>query len=153
WLPGDVVPGGDDVYPGTLKELAVELGVADNVFLLGWRDDLPRVIQEANIVALPTHTEGFGRCILEGMILHRPVVATPVGGIMDQITDGETGLLFPVGDDKKLSAHLKRLTVDADYAARLAEKANRMVRQRFTPQLHTERVLHALKCAAGQDDM
>ena len=147
WLAGDVV-GNDYSYLEYLKDLAGELGVSENVYFLGWRDDIPAIMAQSDVVVLPTHTEGFGRVILEAMLLRRPAVATPVGGIKDLIQDGQDGLFFPVDDDKALAQHLVRLTTDSQFAAELIEKGYKTATEKFNPEIHTKRVHTALARAA-----
>jgi len=160
WLAGDVV-GPDEGYCRRLERLVAEWNLRENVHFLGWRHDVPAIMAQADIVVHPSHEEGFGHVILEGMLLRRPVVATPVGGIQDSIRDGENGLLFSVGDAALLAAHIRRLHEAPEWAARLAEAGYRTVTERFAPERHTQRVLAALaravtcgpaRCSARSSD-
>jgi len=143
WLAGDA-PGNDQSYMAYLHQLVDELSLSDNVYFLGWRNDVPAIIIQADIVVLPSHVEGFGHVVLEAMLLRRPIVATPVGGIKDSIEDGVNGLLFSVDDDEKLAAHLKRLSTDNQYVSMLIENGYRTATQRFSPENHTKKVMEAL---------
>lgn len=147
WLAGDVV-GNDYSYLEYLKDLAGELGVSENVYFLGWRDDIPAVMVQSDIVVLPTHTEGFGRVTLEAMLLRRPAVTTPAGGMKDSIQDGHDGLFFPIDDDETLARQLVRLVTDTQFAAKLIENGYKTVTEKFNPEIHTERVRTALAYAA-----
>jgi len=148
WLAGDVV-GNDYSYLEYLKDLADELGVSKNVHFLGWRDDIPAIMAQSDVVVLPTHTEGFGRVALEAMLLRRPAVTTSVGGMKDSIQDGHDGLFFPVDDDEALARQLVRLVTDTRFAAKLIENGYKTVTEKFNPKVHTERVLAALTAAVG----
>jgi glycosyltransferase involved in cell wall biosynthesis len=147
WLAGDVV-GHNYSYLDYLKDLVSELGVSENVHFLGWRHDMPAVMAKSDIVVLPTHTEGFGRVALEAMLLRRPVVTTPAGGMKDSVQDGYDGLFFPVDDDEVLARQIVRLVTDTQYSAKLVENGHKTVTERFNPEVHTERVLAALSIAA-----
>ena len=148
WLAGDVV-GSDNSYLEYLKILVRDLDIAENVYFLGWRHDIPAVMTRSDIVVLPTHTEGFGRVTLEAMLLRRPAVTTPAGGMKDSIQDGHDGLFFPVDDDDSLARHLLRLSFDSQFAARLIKNGYRTVTEKFHPQAHHKRVLAVLTRAAG----
>ncbi len=134
WLAGDESPGSRARYREHLQALIAQLGVENNVHLLGWRDDLPAIMARADVVLLPTHTEGLPRVLEEAMLLKKPVITTPVGGIPDLITDQETGLLVPIEDERAVCAALARLRDDAALVQKLTESAYRRVRELVTPQ-------------------
>lgn len=149
WIAGDVV-GNDLSYQHYLHNLAEELNVSQNVRLLGWRYDVPAIMTKADIIVLPTHSEGFGHVVLEAMLLRKPVIATPVGGIKDSITDGVNGLIFPVNDDKVLASKIKLLHSDKQLVSSLTENGYRTVTEQFNPENHTkkfvEALTHAVQC-------
>jgi glycosyltransferase involved in cell wall biosynthesis len=66
--------------------------------------------------------------VLEAMASGRPVVTTSVGGIIDMIVDGESGLLVPPGDESKLAAAIGRVLADGDLRSRLGVGAQKKVR-------------------------
>lgn len=143
WLAGDIV-GNDRSYLEYLQSLAKGLEVSQNVHFLGWRYDVPAVMSRADIVVFPTHSEGFGHVVLEAMLLRRPIVATPVGGIKDSIEDGVNGLTFPVDDDAALARQIKRICTDGELTARLTDNGYKTVTERFAPDVHTKKVQDAL---------
>jgi len=76
--------------------------------------------------------EGFGLTVAEAMWKARPVIASRVGGIQDQIVDGESGLLIDDPTDlAAFGAAIERVLADADLAARLGVGARQRVRERF----------------------
>jgi len=77
--------------------------------------------------------------VLEAMASGRPVIATRVGGIVDMIVDGDSGLLVPPGDEDELGEAMARLLNDADLRARVAAGAQERV-QRFTASAVVERL-------------
>jgi glycosyltransferase involved in cell wall biosynthesis len=95
-------------------------------------DELQRLYGRAAVVVCPSHREGFGVVCAEAMAHGRPVVASAVGGLLDLVVDGETGLLVPPGDVVSLRAALERLLADPDLRRRMGEAARDRVRARFS---------------------
>jgi glycosyltransferase involved in cell wall biosynthesis len=69
---------------------------------------------------------------LEGMAMTKPIVATRINGITEQITDGETGLLVPFKDANALANAINRLINDRDLALRLGMNARQKVEKDFS---------------------
>jgi glycogen synthase len=106
-------------------------------------DELGRFYDRAAIVAVPSHREGFGVVCAEAMAHGRPVVAGAVGGLLDLVVDGHTGLLFPPRDVPALGAALRRLLADEGLRRRLGENARERVREHFSWERVTELTLQA----------
>lgn len=94
WLCGSVAAGNSDAYPKELRKLAKDHNIEQRVYFLGWREDVPSVMAECDIVVLTSISEGFGRVLLEAMCLRKPVIATRVGGIPEVVRDGIDGILI-----------------------------------------------------------
>ncbi|HEV8153612.1 MAG TPA: glycosyltransferase [Solirubrobacteraceae bacterium] len=132
---------GRDPEARRLRSLAADHGVADRVVLLGRvsRADLPALMRSADaVVAVPWY-EPFGIVPLEAMACGVPVVASAVGGMIDTVVDGVTGLHVPPRDPERLARALDGLLADADRRARLGAGGVRRARQLFD----WERVSHA----------
>ena len=82
-------------------------------------DELLGLYVRSSVVACPSHREGFGVVCAEAMAHGRPVVAAAVGGLLDLVVDGETGLLVPPRDAVALRAALERLLADGALRRRL----------------------------------
>lgn len=135
WVAGGFHPSGPNRnYLNETKAIARRLGVADRVEWLGLRNDMPQVIRAATCAVVPTHTEGHPRVLLEIMALGCPVASTPVGGIMDMILPGVTGLLFDVDQSEGLALCVDKLVGDPTAAARMAGQARAFVRESFRPE-------------------
>ena len=94
-------------------------------------DELERLYERAAVVVCPSRREGFGVVCAEAMAHGRPVVASAVGGLLDLVVDGETGLLVPARDPAALRGALERLLGDAELRERLGAAARERIRQRF----------------------
>jgi glycosyltransferase involved in cell wall biosynthesis len=79
--------------------------------------------ERAAVVAVPSRREGYGIVAREAMAWGRPVVASAVGGLLDAVEDGVTGLLVPPRDVGALRAALERLLADAALRVRLGAAA------------------------------
>jgi glycosyltransferase involved in cell wall biosynthesis len=130
---------GEVSYAEALHERAKTLGIVDRVHLLGFRQDVPQLMQLSDVVV---HTsiapEPFGRVIVEGMLACRPVVATRAGGVMEIIEDGVSGVLVPPGDAKALARVLADLLADPSKSNALATAGYTVALDRFSPRAMLE---------------
>lgn len=99
---------GDGQDRPSLGRRASEGALAGRVTFLGWRDDLPALYADLDVVVLSSHNEGTPTSIIEAMAAARAIVATAVGGVPDLLPPG-TGLLVPAGDVAALAAAIQRL--------------------------------------------
>jgi glycosyltransferase involved in cell wall biosynthesis len=112
-----------------LRALATSLDVADRVELPGWVDlaEKRRRLAAATAFVLPSHIEGVPISLLEAMASGLPSVVTPVGGILDAVSDEAEALVVPVGDDPALACAILRLFESPALARRLGEAARARV--------------------------
>lgn len=111
--------------------------------------ELGSYYERAAVVCVPSRREGYGVVAREAMAYGRPVVASAVGGLLDAVEDGATGLLVPPGDVAALRAALKELLGDADLRRRLGGAARVRARERFSWDRATELTLAAYRDALG----
>ena len=110
-------------------------------------DELAALYERAAVVACPSHREGFGVVCAEAMAYGRPVVAGAVGGLLDLVIDGETGLLVPPGDVAALRAALERLLGDAELRRRLGAGARKRARALLSWPAVTDATIRAYEDA------
>ncbi|MEK7328905.1 MAG: glycosyltransferase [Chloroflexota bacterium] len=91
---------------GELRSTLEAQGHKDAVRFLGWRSDVPSVMADIDVLAVPSLWEGFGLVTLEAMALSKPVVASRVSALPEIVASGETGLLVPPADPKALAGAL-----------------------------------------------
>jgi glycosyltransferase involved in cell wall biosynthesis len=108
---------------------------------------LPPLYERAAVVAVPSHREGFGVACAEAMAHARPVVASAVGGLLDLVVDGETGVLVPPRDVPALRGALERLLADPDLRRRLGEAGRARVQERFSWPAVTDATIAAYEDA------
>jgi glycosyltransferase involved in cell wall biosynthesis len=133
---------GPDEQP--LKHMAATLGVTSAVSFVGFRTDMRRIYNSADIVVQSSTSEGMPNVILEAMAMERPVVATEVGGTPELIVHGKHGLLVPPGSVADLSKALCQVMSDRSAAAEMSTHAARRVRLHFdsSSRLDTMRALY-----------
>jgi glycosyltransferase involved in cell wall biosynthesis len=112
-------------------------------------DELGPLYEQAAVVACPSHREGFGVVCAEAMAYGRPVVAGAVGGLLDLVVDGETGLLVPPRDAGALRAALERLLGDSDLRRRLGAAARERIQERFAWPAVTDATIAAYEEAVA----
>ncbi|MEW6359378.1 MAG: glycosyltransferase family 4 protein [Planctomycetota bacterium] len=116
---------------GALRRKMAALGIADQVLLLGHRDDTHDLYAAMDIFVLPSLWEGRPYALLEAMAAGRPVVASDVCGLGDVIEDGANGLLVPVGEAARLAEAVARLGRDSELRRRLGRAARQTVETRY----------------------
>lgn len=131
---------GDGPLRPLLERRAAELGIADRVIFAGFQSDPLSFVADMDIFALTSEREGMPRVILEAMLLGKPVVASRVTGVTDLVLEGETGLLFPMGDAGGCAASLGRLGSDPDLRARFGSRGAERVRQLFSIESYVQGV-------------
>ena len=105
--------------------------------------------ERAAVVAAPSRREGYGVAAREAMAWGRPVVASAVGGLVDAVEDGVTGLLVPPRDPAALRAALERLLGDAELRARLGAAAREHVRTELSPEAAGKALVAAYEAATA----
>ena len=134
---------GDGPQMGALRDLARSLGVVSSTVFLGYRDDIPEVFANLDLLVLSSDTEGLPNVVLEAMAMGVPVVATAVGGTPEVVEDRATGLLVPRDDEAALASAIIESLVSRDAAEERARRARAMVEKEFAMEALIQRT-HAL---------
>ena len=135
---------GDGPERPRLERLAGELDLSRAVRFLGWREDVGAILRDAaDIFASASAAESFMLTGVEAAAFGVPVVATAVGGVVEQVRDGETGLLVPPHDPPALAAALRALIDDPELRRRLGAAGRTLVRERFTIQRNAQELAAA----------
>jgi glycosyltransferase involved in cell wall biosynthesis len=115
------------------RNLAHRLGIADRVRFVGWVPEpvTRELLGASDVLVLPSRFEGLPMAVIEAMAYELAVIATPVGAVPDAISDGESGLLIPVGDVRQLANALIRLVEDVELRERLQKAARCRFLARF----------------------
>jgi len=121
----------DNTLGRHLEQLSRTLGIKQHVTFLGLRPDVSRILNNLDVFALSSHTEGFSIACIEAMACGVPVVATRSGG-PEQILECGAGILVPTGDPESLAVAIERVTSSKDFAASLSARAMQRVHERYS---------------------
>lgn len=112
---------------------AARAGIAARLCFPGWLEGaaVAATLAEADLVVLPSYYESLPVSIVEAMANGVATVATPVGGLPELLTDGESVCFVPVGDSRALAEVLERLLTDIALRARIAAGGYQVFRDRL----------------------
>ena len=120
---------GEGALRGECQELARKQGLEERVLFPGQVRDIPAWYAMADGAVSASRSEGLPFNVIEAMYAGLPVVASEVKGHSDLIKDGETGLLYPYGDESACAESVRRLLEDEALRERLAWNAKAQVKQ------------------------
>lgn len=106
-----------------LKNFVKELDLNRNVKFLGFRKDVSELLNSCDCVGLFSYREGLGKCLIEGMIAEKPVIATDTRGPRELINDNENGFLVKLKDEKTLAKKIERLYKEKDLQNKFIKKS------------------------------
>jgi glycosyltransferase involved in cell wall biosynthesis len=123
---------GDGPRKRELQDLVIARGLGRHVEFLGHRDDVPSLLASADAFVLPSRSEAFPNSVIEAMAAGLPVVASAVGGLLDLIDGGRTGILVPPSDSDALTSALRFLVENPARAASMGRAARTEIQQRYS---------------------
>jgi N-acetyl-alpha-D-glucosaminyl L-malate synthase BshA len=130
-IPCVLVMVGDGPDRPAAEDEARTLGVADSVFFLGKIEAVAPLLAGADAFLLPSATESFGLSALEAIASGVPVVGSDVGGLPEVVTNGVTGLLYPVGDVDSMAAGVVSILRDPARQSAMSAAGAADARRRF----------------------
>lgn len=102
----------------------------------GYREDMPEVFSQANIVVLPTsYGEGVPKILLEAASCGRPIVATDIPGCREIVRHNENGLLIPPPDSKALADAIEFLIKNPELRAKMGARGRKIVEAEFSKEI------------------
>ncbi len=106
-----------------LQSFAQQQGIAEQVILTGYREDIPTLLALADVVAMPSLWEGLPIALVEAMNMSKPVVGTTAGGMGSAIDNEQTGFIVPFKDYELLAEKLIFLLKNSELAHVMGSKA------------------------------
>ena len=123
---------GDGPLRPHLESEARKLNLHDNLIFTGFRSDILELLSIIDILVIPSILEGFPMITLEAMAVGKPIVATNINGITEQILDSTEGILVPPKDPKALTTAILKLLHDKELSTRLGLAARTKVERCFS---------------------
>jgi glycosyltransferase involved in cell wall biosynthesis len=123
-------------YEEDLRRYIAENDLGNRIKLLGFKKNVPAFLNAMDIFVLASiGPEAFGRVILEAKLMAKPVVATAGGGVIEQIVNGETGLLVPMNDVQSMAAAIEEYVTDMDCARRIGVDARTDAEENYSVKM------------------
>jgi glycosyltransferase involved in cell wall biosynthesis len=129
--PWELLLLGDGDLEQDCRELATRLGLGPQAHFRGFQTDLMPYLRAAEVVAVPSYSEGLPRALLEGMAAGLAPVASDIGGVREALEAPRYGLSFPPGDTDALARQLAELWGSAELRRDLGERARARVVSRY----------------------
>jgi glycosyltransferase involved in cell wall biosynthesis len=136
-----------------LERRCVELGIEGRVHFAGHVERMGEAYANADVIVLPSYSEGVPRVIMEAYASSLPVIGSDIPGIQELVVDGVTGVLIPVADADAVSRALERIDADRDEADRFGVCGRKLVEERFSAsrqaneyQVDYRRLVQTIRC-------
>jgi L-malate glycosyltransferase len=138
-------------YLEQLRRRAAELELGERAHFLGERADVPEILGAADLLLAPSWEEPFGRSIVEAMAAGVTVVATDVGGPVEIVADGATGLLLAPRRPEAWAAAIEPLLAEPGRAAAMGARGRELARERFGIERHAAAVGAVYEAVASRE--
>jgi len=136
-----------------LGRRAEQFALKEKFRLLGWRDDIPRLMRCADLFTLPTYYfEGLPVSILEAMACGKPVVATKHRGCEDTVVDGATGFLVGIRNPDDLAGKIGTLLDDTSLRDEMGQAGRKRVEEHFEIGQCTTTIVEVLEQACHRGE-
>jgi len=130
---------GGGVLHEYIKQEAIDKGLSQNVFFLGFRKDIPELLAASDCLLLSSKVEGVPGVILEAGTQRIPSISTNVGGVSEVLLNGKTGFLIENFDKDQFRNKLKELMLNSPLRKELGENAFTMISKGFDPELNAKK--------------
>ena len=128
--------------PSSLNAQDVDkLSEYSGVLFLGHVDDMVPLLDDCDVVVLPSYREGTPRILIEAAAMEKPIVATDIAGCRGLVVDGENGFLVPVKSVEPLANAIERLVLDAELRERFGRRGREIVLAKFDEKIVLNRTL------------
>ncbi|MGB2651008.1 MAG: glycosyltransferase family 4 protein, partial [Candidatus Omnitrophota bacterium] len=137
-----VIGDGPDI--GKVREEAEKTGI--KIEFKGYMkyEEMTQYYRSSSVVVFPSiYPETFGIVGIEAGAFERPIVAFNVGGVSEWLTDGENGFLIKPYDIEEMAEKVEMLLKNKDTAAKMGTRGREIVEQRFSPEVHIDKLLSA----------
>ncbi|MDE0636462.1 MAG: glycosyltransferase family 4 protein [Candidatus Poribacteria bacterium] len=123
-------------YDKEVRQLVSEYKLEDVIYFTGHRDDMPRVMQELDLLV----TLSAGSVIAEAMASGKTVIGTPIGSTSEMIVDGVTGYVVPLDSIETISDKIVQLVTDFDKCKQMGKAARKHAEEAFSIEKHVQKI-------------
>lgn len=131
---------GDGPLRKELEDRVAKMGLTDHFLFLGWKNEVPEILNACDVFVMCSKNEGMGRAFVEAQAAGVPCIGTSVGGIPDVISANETGFLVHPEDSLALSDIL----IDLYNNPEKLSEMSRACRKWVDPQFSAKRMVETL---------
>ena len=149
-MPAQLILIGDGPDRSAAEWLVHDLRLQGRVHFLGKQERVNELLPLADLLLMPSELESFGLAALEAMACKVPSIATRVGGVPELIDDGETGLLYEVGDVEGMAEGALSLLRDRERLDAMREAGRRTAQKRFCASLVVPQYVRYYEKTVGQ---
>ncbi len=128
----------DENLAAPVRSLMSTLGLGDRFRLVGFRSDVPRILNDLDLVVLASTSEGMPLVTLEAMATGKALVVTRCGGAPEVVDDGHTGLVVPVADAEAMAEAIVQLLRDKD-----VRQMGACARERVTKEFSIQKMIRS----------
>ncbi len=116
-----------------LEKLVTDNNLTDRVNFVGSvpQAETVKYLNQADIFIRPSLSEGLGNSFLEAMAVGLPIIGTPVGGIVDFLKDGETGMFCQVSDPQSIATQAEKITNNPELRLKLINNGQNLVTEKY----------------------
>lgn len=144
---------GNESHEEQVRRITIELGVEENVVFTGELPDALGAYAAMDVLALTSaQPEPFGNVVMEAMVMGVPVIATNIGGSLDQVLDGITGFLIPPANPEALAEAIEKLIKNPELRQRMGAAGAERVRRNFSLQEMVRKIEQVLTEALPEPD-
>jgi len=123
---------GDGKIKKEIEALVAELGLKENIKLLGFREDVHKLLHLIDVFVLSSISEGLPLSVVEAMAASRPVVATDVGGLSEIVVPDQTGYLVEPGNAAALAEKILILLRNRDIREQMGKAGRKIAEEKFS---------------------
>jgi len=139
-----------DTYLQEVKELVRRLKLEESVIFAGYRADINSVLREVDVAVQPSLDENLGGT-LEALLMECPLVATRVGGMVDTVRDGQTGVLVNPASPDDLARGILQLLREPERARALGRAGRKLILERFSLNRTVQDLAGLYDCLAARE--
>ncbi|MCX7749872.1 MAG: glycosyltransferase family 4 protein [Clostridia bacterium] len=141
---GDTLESDRDGVKKELDEFIENANLKGNIVFLGSRSDIPEILSAIDIFTLPSYREGMPRSLIEAMCMSKPAVATDIRGCREEVVEGVTGFMVPVGDAKALADKIRYLIENPDERRKMGRSARLRAEEEFDERIVIKRQMDVI---------